>query len=109
MLALTAESLRAGHTLEGDAVARRALGAAALPVSRLAHDGLVWAVVFSPDGTQVATASDDRTARVSLVDPVALLHAVEMRMPRPLTDAERERYGLSLITPHHAGQIAAKD
>ncbi|MGH3978198.1 MAG: WD40 repeat domain-containing protein, partial [Pseudonocardiaceae bacterium] len=32
--------------------------------ARLAHDGSVWSVVFSPDGSRVATASDDGTARV---------------------------------------------
>ncbi|MGH3988852.1 MAG: AAA family ATPase, partial [Pseudonocardiaceae bacterium] len=64
MLALAAESLRAAPTFEGDTVARRALGIAALPISRLPHDDWVRAVVFSPDGTRVATASDDRMARV---------------------------------------------
>ncbi|MGH4019986.1 MAG: AAA family ATPase [Pseudonocardiaceae bacterium] len=64
MLALAAESLRAAPTFEGDAVVRRALGIAALPVSRLTHDGSVHAVVFSPDGSRVATASRDGTARV---------------------------------------------
>ena len=31
---------------------------------RLAHQGLVYAVAWSADGTRVATASDDHTARV---------------------------------------------
>ncbi|MGH4006544.1 MAG: hypothetical protein ACRDSO_20850, partial [Pseudonocardiaceae bacterium] len=32
--------------------------------ARLPHDDWVRSVVFSPDGTRVATASDDRSARV---------------------------------------------
>ncbi|MGQ0777480.1 MAG: hypothetical protein ACT4NY_24230 [Pseudonocardiales bacterium] len=49
-------------------------------------------MVFSPDGTRVATANH-HTARVSIVDTELLLDAVERRIPRPLTDAEWERYG----------------
>ncbi|MGH3930380.1 MAG: hypothetical protein ACRDTF_10435 [Pseudonocardiaceae bacterium] len=103
MLALAAGSLQAASTFEDDAVARRALGMAALPVSRLPHDGPVNAVVFSPDGTQLATASDDGTARLSLVDPDLLLNVVEQRIPRPLTDAEWERYGGRPISQHDTG------
>jgi WD40 repeat protein len=33
-------------------------------VARLDHDGAVNAAAFSPDGARVATASDDRSARV---------------------------------------------
>jgi WD40 repeat protein len=32
--------------------------------SRLPHSGTVWGVCFSPDGTRLATASEDRTAKV---------------------------------------------
>ncbi|HEY6423942.1 MAG TPA: hypothetical protein VIY28_11975 [Pseudonocardiaceae bacterium] len=41
----------------------------------------------------MATASFDQTARVFDVDADLLLDAVERRIPRPLTDAEWERYG----------------
>ncbi len=33
-------------------------------VSRLAHQGIVYAVAFSPDGKWVATGSEDKAARV---------------------------------------------
>ena len=57
-------SLERAATLEGDLAARRALTMAAKPQHRLTHDGPVGAVAFSPDGTSVATASSDGTARV---------------------------------------------
>jgi hypothetical protein len=63
-LALVAASLDRYPTFEGDTAARRLLGIAATPVSRLAHDGSVWSVVFSPDGRWVATVSGDGTVRV---------------------------------------------
>ncbi|MGH3838704.1 MAG: hypothetical protein ACRDSF_23875, partial [Pseudonocardiaceae bacterium] len=71
--------------------------------ARLPHDRTVNAVVFSPDGTRVATASDDGAARVALVDADVLLDAIEQRIPRPLTDAEWERYGGRPITQHETG------
>ena len=64
MLALSAASLHVEHRLEGDQAARRALSAAAFPVSQLLHDGPVLAVGFSPDGRWVVTGSSDGTARV---------------------------------------------
>jgi len=33
-------------------------------LARLDHDGPVWAVAFAPDGTRVATASADGSARI---------------------------------------------
>ena len=44
-------------------VLRRALNTP-LSLATLNHDDAVWAVSFSPDGTRVATASLDKTARV---------------------------------------------
>ena len=59
----------------------------------LTHDDWVRAVVFSPDGAWVATASRDRTARVFAVRTKELRAAVVAYMPRPLTDVEWQRYG----------------
>lgn len=92
-LALVAESLKLEHTFAGDSAARAALRLAARPVSNLTRDGWVRAVVFSPDGAWVATASDDRTARVFAVRTEELRAAVVVHLPRALTDAEWRRYG----------------
>jgi WD40 repeat protein len=61
--------------------------------ARLTHDDWVRAVAFSPDGTRVATASRDGTARVFAVGTEELRAVVVAYMPRPLTDAEWQRYG----------------
>jgi WD40 repeat protein len=53
------------------------------------HPGPVQLVAVSPDGQRVATGSTDGVARVW---PVDLLPEAVRRQPRPLTEAERERY-----------------
>ena len=63
-LVLAIESLRIAPTIEGDIAARHALR---LPIQRevLEQDSQVLAVAFSPDGTRVATGSNDHSARVT--------------------------------------------
>ncbi|MGH3396287.1 MAG: hypothetical protein ACRDPO_16530 [Streptosporangiaceae bacterium] len=57
-------------------------------MARLDHDAYVQAVTFSPDGTQVATGSEDGSARVFETAPYALVrHAIDV-MTRPLNPAE---------------------
>ena len=63
-LALAAESVLTMPTVQGDLAVRRILRLHPRVLSRLDHDGRVRAVAFSPDGTRVATASVDRSARV---------------------------------------------
>ncbi len=44
------------------------------PPARLDHNGWVYAVAFSPDGTKVLTGSDDSTARIWDVSSGQELH-----------------------------------
>jgi WD40 repeat protein len=63
-LALSMESLLTEPTVQGDIALRRVLRLHPATLARLEHDDAVYAVVFSPDGTQVATGSGDGSARV---------------------------------------------
>ena len=63
-LALAMESLLTQPTVQGDTALRLVLRQHPPILARLKHDDMVHAVAFSPDGTRVATASRDRTARV---------------------------------------------
>ena len=63
-LALAAESVLTMPTTHGDLALRNVLRLHPRTVARLDHDGPVTAVAFSPDGTRVATASGDGSARV---------------------------------------------
>jgi WD40 repeat protein len=63
-LALSAESVLAEPTLQGDIALRHVLRLHPVTVARLGHGGTVWVVAFSPDGTRVATGSEDGLARV---------------------------------------------
>ncbi len=54
-------------TVNADAALRDAIDAAppyAMTLPRHRHTGSVWSAAYSPDGTQIVTASDDRTARI---------------------------------------------
>ena len=57
------------------------------------HDGHVFSARFSPDGTQVVTASQDATVCVWAVDGEPLLERVGARLTRELTAEERATYG----------------
>jgi WD40 repeat protein len=63
-IALAIEAMKMAPVLEAEVATRRAIRTAASQVFRLDHDGIVSAVAFSPDGTRLATASDDGRARV---------------------------------------------
>ncbi|MFY9975870.1 MAG: hypothetical protein WAK53_16555, partial [Chromatiaceae bacterium] len=61
---LAIESLRRRPTLEGQTALMADVPLLRHRIARLAHDGVVAAVAFSPDGTRLATASMDSTARL---------------------------------------------
>ena len=63
-IALAVESLKMAPVLEADIAVRHAMRTAAHQTSRLDHRNGVNAVAFSPDGTRVATGSEDGSARV---------------------------------------------
>jgi WD40 repeat protein len=61
-------------------------------ITRLDDDGPIHAVVFSPDGTRIATASEDRSARVWYVDHNLLIEQAMGRLARNLTRQEWNRH-----------------
>jgi len=61
---LAVESLRRYPTTGASQVLQRSLPLLVRPVSRMAHEGPVRAVAFSPDGRWVVSGSWDNTARV---------------------------------------------
>ena len=56
------------------------------------HDAEVWDVEFSPDGTKLASASPDGTARVWALDLDDLMAIAARNVTRGLTVAECRQY-----------------
>ena len=61
---LAVESLLHKETVEGDHALRSSIALMARPLAQLAHDVMVRAVAFSPDGSKVLTGSLDGTVRI---------------------------------------------
>jgi len=61
---LAVESMRRSPSHSADQALRRGLNLLRRNIARLSHDDYVNAIDFSPDGRHLATASNDKTARV---------------------------------------------
>lgn len=61
---LAVEAVQAADTREAEVALHRALLASRVQLTLRGHSGEVWSVAFSPDGTRLATASQDKTAKV---------------------------------------------
>ncbi|MGI6014970.1 MAG: CHAT domain-containing protein [Methanothrix sp.] len=61
---LAVESLLHKETVEGDHALRSSIALMARPLAQLAHDGPVWAMAFSPDGSRALAGGVDGTARI---------------------------------------------
>jgi WD40 repeat protein len=63
------------------------------------HTAAVWGAAFSPDGRRLATTSADDSVKLWLTDLDELASAVCDSLPRDLTAAERESYGVTDSAP----------
>jgi WD40 repeat protein len=93
-LALSTESLLTMPTAQGGLALRHVLRIYPATRAGLDHNGPVYAVAFSPDGTRVATGSDDGSARLFEVEVSALIKRALSVMTRALNGAELRRYSL---------------
>jgi hypothetical protein len=93
-LALGVESVLTTPTVPGDLALRHVLRLHPRTLAGLDHDAYVQAVTFSPDGTRVATGSEDGSARAFGTAPHALVRRAIDVMTRPLNSAELRRYSL---------------
>ena len=63
------------------------------------HLDNVYGVAFSPDGKRLATASQDETVQVYVLDPRGLLNLAHNRITRTFTPEECQRYFQSATCP----------
>jgi len=56
------------------------------------HAAGIYGVAFSPDGTRIATASSDGTARIYLLRVEELIALAKARVTRALTIEECQQY-----------------
>ncbi|MGB7544481.1 MAG: WD40 repeat domain-containing protein, partial [Methanothrix sp.] len=89
---LAVESLRHKETLEGNIALRRSIDLLPRCMAKLQHNGSVYEVAFSPDGSRLATGSDDSTARIWTLDIVKIITAACSRITENMTREEWERF-----------------
>ena len=72
-------------------------------LARLSHEHLVWAVAFSPDGTRLATGSEDRMARIW--DPASGQELVRLSHDLGVRAVAFSPDGTRLATGSHDAQV----
>ncbi len=61
---LALEAVSTAHTLEAEDALHKAVAASRVQRTIDGHDAQIWSVAFSPDGTKLASASQDGTAKI---------------------------------------------
>ncbi len=89
---LAVESIQIYPTSVGGLALRHGLDQLARHIATMPHEDSVNAVAFSPDGTRVATASSDGSAKVWLWLPEDLINEACSRLTRNLTPKEWCQY-----------------
>ncbi len=89
---LAVESLRHKETLEGDTALRRDIDLLPRCMAKLQHNESVLAAAFSQDGQRLATASDDKTACIWILDIRLVMQDACRRLAENMTHEGWSRF-----------------